>query len=124
MKEVGQPITHRPSMMAWVDSLESFASISSETEPPEAGPSAMARIAVARMAGGKEAPIVRVAGLMSGEVRKSCLRGPAARAKAIVLSRGRFVVPRSRFCTPCKGLSRSVNSIGVSSRFKNDGPVL
>ena len=39
----GQPMTQSPSMSACVDKLPSFSIISSDTEPPEAGPVASVR---------------------------------------------------------------------------------
>ena len=47
MNASGQPITHSPSISDWVDSVASLSSISSETSPPLAGPSAIERLCCA-----------------------------------------------------------------------------
>ena len=55
----GQPMTHKPSMSAWVESEPSFSIISSLTLPPEAGPVARVRRVRALKAAGRRVAVRR-----------------------------------------------------------------
>eukprot|EP00965_Chrysotila_dentata_P089485 2954329-Pleurochrysis_carterae.AAC.2 len=80
IKDVGHPITQRPSISDCVLRVLSFSSNSSETAPPDAGPVASARDAAKKAGAERGAAIVAARGKVAAALRRRVAANIAARA--------------------------------------------